>query len=169
MRPQVACGLRLFRRALLVAVTAGLAGCAHSNSDMSESSLAAAGAVPRAAPVHSAKGPTARTRTAQSNTGRPAAGPPGDVTATIKPAPLSASIPLPDEALLKRQPPPECELRTQPAGLSPTDVKVATYDYERQCYRQVEAITRGRLDALQDAVGETIKAVKAQQGRGAGN
>ena len=69
-------------------------------------------------------------------------------------------IPLPDAALLKRQPPPDCQLNTQPAGATATDVKLATLDYERQCYRQVEGVVRTRLDALQDAVGKTIQAIK---------
>ncbi len=82
-----------------------------------------------------------------------------DATATVKPTGTSA-IPVPDEALLKRQPPPDCEMRTQPAGVGPTEVKLAVYDYERQCYRQVETVVRGRLDALQDAVDETLKALE---------
>jgi hypothetical protein len=76
-------------------------------------------------------------------------------TAVRRPA-----IPLPDAALLKRQPPPDCQLNTQPAGVNPTEVRVAVLDYERQCYRQVEGIVRERLDRLQDAVGKTVKAVK---------
>ena len=86
---------------------------------------------------------------------------PPRIHATAKPP---APIPLPAEALLKRQSPPDCELKTQPAGTNPADVKLMTLDYERQCYKQVEGIVRGRLDTLQDAVGETIKAVKANGG-----
>ena len=33
-------------------------------------------------------------------------------------------------------------------------------DYEQQCYRQSESNVRGRLHSLQDAVGETIRAVQ---------
>lgn len=34
---------------------------------------------------------------------------------------------------------------------------MVTLDYERQCYRQAEEIVRARLDALQEAVRDTVK------------
>lgn len=163
-RPQAAPGSRLIWPTSLLVAALGLAGCAHTNSDM-----AASGKAPRAAHAHTAYAPkahAAKFRAIRNNADARA-----DVTSTVKPAkPITpGAIPLPDEALLKRQPPPDCELRTQPAGGTPTEVKLATYDFERQCYRQVEGIVRGRLDALQDAVGETIKAVKSRQGSGQGH
>jgi hypothetical protein len=87
------------------------------------------------------------------------------IHAAAKPA---KPIPLPDAALLKRQPPPDCELKTQPAG-NPSEVKVMTLDYERNCYKQVEGIVRTRLDTLQDAVGETVKAVKDGESESVGS
>lgn len=156
VRPQVAngartSGLRRIWPASVLFVTLGLIGCAHTDTN-----TASTGTIPGAATAQ--KVHFAKVRAIRRNGDARA-----DVTATIKPAPLP-SIPLPDEALLRRQPAPDCEMRTQPAGVSPADVKLATYDYERQCYRQVEGVVRGRLDALQDAVSETIKAVKARQG-----
>ena len=157
--PQVARGLRMVRSASLVLAMLGLAGCAHTNSNMATNDAA-----PRASRAVHATAHSTRSHAAKMRAVRKTPEARADVTSTIKPAPLPNPIPLPDEALLKRQAAPDCELRTQPAGLSPADVKLATYDYERQCYRQVEGVVRGRLDALQDAVGETIKAVKARGG-----
>jgi hypothetical protein len=81
-------------------------------------------------------------------------------------------LPLPKTALLTRQPAPNCEYRTasldtsskradaQPAA-SDGDPDVRTkLDYERQCYRHAELIARTRLKDLQDAVKDTVKAVK---------
>jgi hypothetical protein len=135
-----------------------LSGCA-SNPE-----LASNEAAPRAGASSSKSALPSKAKVATLRAVRDHADARADVTATIKPAP----IPLPDEALLKRQPAPDCEMRTQPAGVGPTEVKLATYDYERQCYRQVETIVRGRLDALQEAVDETVKAVKAREGAGQG-
>jgi len=71
-----------------------------------------------------------------------------------------ASIPLPDRALLQRQPAPECTFRG-PVSSPPTAEETRQkLDYEQQCYRQSESNVRGRLHTLQDAVGETIKAVE---------
>jgi len=70
-------------------------------------------------------------------------------------------------ALLKRQPAPKCEYRTPGAGDSAngqrdgspppgdTDPQAALrikLDYERQCYKHAEMITRARLTALQTVV-----------------
>lgn len=151
-----------FRAAGAVYLLAGallLSGCA-SNPE-----LASNQAAPRAGASSSKAALPSKARAATLRAVRDHGDARADVTATIKPAP-AAPIPLPDEALLKRQPPPDCEMRTQPAGVGPTEVKLATYDYERQCYRQVETIVRGRLDALQDAVEETVKAVKSLERTG---
>ncbi len=161
-------GLRLIGPMSLLVAALGLAGCAHTNSDMAASGTATHARRVHASKVHAAHAP--KTHAAKFRANRHAADASSDVTSTVRPSKLllAGAIPLPDEALLKRQPPPDCELRTQPAGGTPIEVKLATYDYERQCYRQVEGIVRGRLDSLQDAVGETIKAVKARQGAGQG-
>lgn len=69
-------------------------------------------------------------------------------------------IPLPDRALLQRQAEPDCAFRgpvSSPVTAEETRQKL---DYEQQCYRQAETNVRGRLDTLQDAVSDTIKAVE---------
>jgi len=63
-----------------------------------------------------------------------------------------------DRALLEQQPPPQCQLSKAPEGINPNEARVIMLDYERQCYRQAEEIVRARLDTLQAAVGNTIKA-----------
>lgn len=69
-------------------------------------------------------------------------------------------MPLPNPALLRPQPEPDCAYRG-PVSTPPTAEDTRqTLDYEQQCYRQAETIVRGRLDQLQDAVQETIKAVR---------
>jgi len=68
------------------------------------------------------------------------------------------SILLPDPELLKRQPPPDCQFK--PATSADDDVALRTImklDYEQQCYRQSESITRSRMERLQDAVNKTIE------------
>jgi hypothetical protein len=135
----------LLAPAFVLAVAVLLAGCVTNNPDRTTTGttrLAAAASVP----AHNLRAHTVR---AHAPRGRAAARP---------------VIPLPDPALLKRQPPPDCQLNTQPAGVTPADVKLATLDYERQCYRQVEGVVRTRLDALQDAVGKTVRAVKDAAG-----
>ena len=134
---QIARKHRLVPLSLLAAVM--LAGCATTGQDLTANATKAAAKQV----AHSAVRAHAPRRPAAAKPAKP--------------------IPLPAEALLKRQPPPECELKTQPAGTNPADVKLMTLDYERQCYKQVEGIVRTRLDTLQDAVGETIKAVKGNE------
>jgi hypothetical protein len=91
---------------------------------------------------------------------------------------VRARVPLPKTALLTRLPAPSCEYRTasldtpakrsdaQPAA-SNGDPDVRTkLDYERQCYRHAELIARARLTSLQDAVKDTVKAVKRTEPAG---
>jgi hypothetical protein len=94
---------------------------------------------------------------------------------TDRPDGATTHIPLPNRTLLA--PPPEfnCEFKAAsfdgargqsspglaPAQADPDSALRAKLDYERQCYRHAEIILRDRLLALQAAVGETIKAVKA--------
>ena len=78
-------------------------------------------------------------------------------------------IPIPDTALLERQPAPKCDARVnakarQQAGASADTggdaASQAKLDYERQCYRHAELIARNRLNKLQASVQQTVKAVK---------
>jgi len=71
-----------------------------------------------------------------------------------------AAIRLPDQALLQRQPEPDCAFRgplSNPVTAEETRMKL---DYEQQCYRQAEVIVRARLQQLQDSVHETIKTIR---------
>jgi hypothetical protein len=75
-------------------------------------------------------------------------------------APIQTPIPVPDRALMQRQPEPDCAYKgtlSSPATAEETRMKL---DYEQQCYRQSEFIVRGRLHNLQDSVEETIEAVR---------
>ncbi len=68
------------------------------------------------------------------------------------------AITFPDQALLENQRPPQCQLSKAPEGINPNEALVVTLDYERQCYRQAEEIVRAKLDTLQAAVRNTVKA-----------
>jgi uncharacterized protein DUF3551 len=124
-------------------------------------------------PAAPAPTPPARRRpgTRPASTVRPA-------TNIVPPRPAAnISIRLPDRALLA--PPPEfnCEFNTanldagapqQPTLASTqagqaTDVARIKADYERQCYRHAEIISRDRLRRLQASVGETVKAVQRSE------
>jgi hypothetical protein len=85
-----------------------------------------------------------------------------------------AHIPLPSATLLKTQPEPACEYNGASADQAllrkPLDPKAADaaaeaalrtkLDYERQCYRHAELITRQRLHTLQASVRTTIRAIE---------
>ena len=71
-----------------------------------------------------------------------------------------ARIPLPDRTLLQRQPEPDCTFRGTISSPMTVEELRQKLDYEQQCYRQSESNVRGRLHNLQDAVGETIRAVE---------
>ncbi len=71
-----------------------------------------------------------------------------------------ARIPLPDRTLLQRQAEPDCTFRgTISIPITGEELR-QKLDYEQQCYRQSESNVRVRLHTLQDAVGETIRAVE---------
>jgi hypothetical protein len=73
------------------------------------------------------------------------------------------AIPLPERALLKRQPEPKCDYKPAEPSAAPDESNAEDrrkLDYERQCYRHAEAITRDRLQRLQNSVARTVKAVK---------
>jgi hypothetical protein len=84
----------------------------------------------------------------------------------IKPKPASrmliarARIPLPERTLLERQAEPDCTFRGTISSPMTVEELRQKLDYEQQCYRQSESNVRGRLHTLQDAVGETIRAVE---------
>jgi len=84
----------------------------------------------------------------------------------VKPRPATrmltarARIPLPDRTLLQRQAEPDCTFRgTISIPITGEELR-QKLDYEQQCYRQSESNVRVRLHTLQDAVGETIRAVE---------
>jgi len=71
-----------------------------------------------------------------------------------------ARIPLPDRSMLQRQAEPDCIFRgTISIPITGEELR-QKLDYEQQCYRQSESNVRVRLHTLQDAVGETIRAVE---------
>lgn len=72
---------------------------------------------------------------------------------------LSHTVPLPNRALLKPQPEPNCERET--VELKTEELR--KLDYERQCYRHAEMIARDRLDLLQGSVAKTIKAIQRRE------
>jgi hypothetical protein len=73
-----------------------------------------------------------------------------------------ARIPLPDRTMLQRQAEPDCIFRgTISIPITGEELR-QKLDYEQQCYRQSESNVRVRLHSLQDAVGETIRAVEGR-------
>jgi len=67
-------------------------------------------------------------------------------------APKSRAFAARHKTLLEPLPSPHCEPATPPAGASAAEAREATLDAQRQCYRQLEASQRQKLDALQDAM-----------------
>ncbi len=67
-------------------------------------------------------------------------------------------------ALLERGLPPHCEPSKPAAGLSPAVAREATLDAERQCYKQLEASERQKLDALRDALREMTNSARSDRG-----
>ena len=74
-----------------------------------------------------------------------------------------AQIPLPDCALLQRQAEPDCSFRGTASSPMTAEEILQKLDYEQQCYRQSEMNVRGRLHALQDAVGEMVRTVEGRE------
>jgi hypothetical protein len=83
---------------------------------------------------------------------------PGDKTAAAK----SAALVLPDPTLLTPLPEPDCAYKNAVNFPPAPDEVRQKLDYEAQCWRQAEAIARGRLTALQDAVRAMIKGTAAR-------
>jgi hypothetical protein len=71
-----------------------------------------------------------------------------------------AAIPLPDQALLRRQPEPDCAFRGPVSNPITAEEMRQKLDYEQQCYRAAERIVRARLDQLQDTVQKMIKVAR---------
>jgi hypothetical protein len=71
-----------------------------------------------------------------------------------------ASIPMPDPSLLQPQSAPECTFGGSESDSTTGEGLRMKLDYEQQCYRQAEEITRTRLQQLQQAVDRTIRATK---------
>jgi hypothetical protein len=69
-----------------------------------------------------------------------------------------------DRALLERQPPPHCD-PAKPTGLSPAEAREATLEAARQCYKEIEASERQKLEALQDALRKTGARGELRPGR----
>lgn len=73
------------------------------------------------------------------------------VTSPAHRAARSAARDQPDQALLARQPSPQCERSKPLEGVPADQARVALLDYEQQCYRQLAERAHTRLIALQDA------------------
>jgi hypothetical protein len=84
------------------------------------------------------------------------------VTNTATSARSRTPIPQPARALLYPQPEPDCEFKTTEENVDDRQ----KLDYERQCYRHAEMIARVRLQRLQGAVDNMIKAVMRRDGNG---
>jgi hypothetical protein len=57
-----------------------------------------------------------------------------------------------EQTLLKPQAPPDCELKSPLSDVPLGEAARIRLDYQQQCYRQAEIITRSKLQSLQDAV-----------------
>jgi hypothetical protein len=79
---------------------------------------------------------------------------------SIKPVRQVDTIPLPEPTLLQRQPEPDCAFRGPVSSPITAEETRQKLDYEQQCYRAAERIVRARLEKLQDAVQNTIKAAR---------
>jgi hypothetical protein len=55
------------------------------------------------------------------------------------------------QAVASRQQTPQCDLSKAPENIAANQEQIATVDYERQCYKELEAIQRAKLDALAEA------------------
>jgi hypothetical protein len=67
--------------------------------------------------------------------------------------------PLPDPALVQRQPVPACGFRGPVSNPITAEETRQKLDYEQQCYRASESIVRGRLEQLQDYVQKMTKSL----------
>jgi hypothetical protein len=70
---------------------------------------------------------------------------------------LKSPIPLPDRSLLEPPPNPDCTFKRPLSNPVTAEEMRMKLDYEGQCYRQAESITRDRLQQLQNSVDKKIK------------
>jgi hypothetical protein len=78
----------------------------------------------------------------------------------------AASIPLPGRALLAPPRKPDCEFHEIGLGDTMPDAAEAgrrKLDYERRCYRRAEMQMRARLQRLQAAVAESLRAIERRE------
>ena len=76
----------------------------------------------------------------------------------------SSAIALPDQVLLKPQPPPDCASK----GARPDDTELAIRirdAYELACYRNAEAVTRERLRQLQAWADRALEGIERGERR----
>jgi hypothetical protein len=139
--------VRAFVRVLpLFAITALFAGCVTNDVVRGNPGAARYSALASLAP------PAARKAT------RNAA-----LVSPVQPAARTAARDWPDQALLARQPRPQCELSKPLADVPPDQAHSAMLDYEHQCYKQLAEIEHARLNALQDAAAGTIPLKPGEQ------
>jgi hypothetical protein len=86
------------------------------------------------------------------------------LTALQDAAPKTRAFASRHRALLEPPSSPHCESSVPPAGASPAEAREAMLDAHRQCYRQLEASQRQKLDALQDAVRKPADTARGQRG-----
>ena len=75
-------------------------------------------------------------------------------------------VPRPDRSWLVPQAPPDCGFKgplNNPMTAEETRIKL---DYEQQCYRQAETITRARLQQLQDSISDASKPTNRRKLKG---
>jgi hypothetical protein len=61
------------------------------------------------------------------------------------------------QTLLESKPLPKCQLSKPLEAVPEKEARIATLDYENQCYRQLAEMERGKLDALQKVAREMAK------------
>ena len=125
---------------------AGLGGCALG-------AIADGSSLPRttARPVHARAVLKSRTakRTVQNR---------AFAKQTVQTGALKSPTLLPDRSLFEPQPKPDCTFKGPLSNPVTADEMRMKLDYEQQCYRQAESITRDRLQQLQSSVDKTIAA-----------
>jgi len=65
--------------------------------------------------------------------------------------PRNRAVKMADQKLLERESLPKCQLSKPPEAIPENEARVATLDYEHQCYRQLAERELGKLDALLEA------------------
>jgi hypothetical protein len=78
---------------------------------------------------------------------------------TVDTGTMKSPIPAPDRSLLEPRPNPDCTFRGPLSSPVTAEEMRMKLDYEGQCYRQAESITRDHLQQLQNALNKTIATV----------